>query len=208
MRAVVSRLLLSLATVVALALAGCSATVTGTPTADPAAQGPANVDSAAPSVDPVPAGDRFSDAKGRFTIAPPKGWKADTSGAQRTAVVFLAPTPSRTGTGSFSANINVLVVSSNADLPSTVVGARNELRGLLGYSSTVDEDAALFGGTQAHLLGGTFTDKGSGLKLRNLQLFAVHDGSTTVVTGTAAAESWDTYASVFDMALRTLTVGG
>lgn len=198
-----SRLLLSLATVVALALAGCSVAVTGTPGPDPAAQAVA-----APSVDPVPAGDRFSDAGGRFTIAPPKGWKADTSGASRTAVVFVAPTPTRTGAGSFSANINVLVVSSNADLPATVVGARNELRGLADYTSTTDEDAALFGGPQAHLLGGTFTDKKSGLELRNLQLFAVQGGSTTVVTGTAAAQGWDTYATVFDTALRTLTVGG
>ena len=199
----VSRLLLSLATVVALVLAGCSASVTGTAAPDPAAVGVP-----APSVDPVPAGDRFSDAEGRFTIAPPKGWKADTSGAQGTAVVFVAPAPTRTNAGSFSANINVLVVPSNADLPSTVVGARNELRGLADYTSTADEDAALFGGTQAHLLGGTFTDKGSGLKLRNLQLFAVHGDATTVVTGTAAAQGWDAYAQVFDMALRTLTVDG
>lgn len=201
----VSRLLSSLAAVVVLALAGCSAPVTGTPSAAP---GPTGVGSAAPSVDPVPAGDRFSDAQGRFTIAPPKGWKADTSGTQRTAVVFVAPTPTRTATGSFSANINVLVVRSTADLPATVVGARKELRGLTGYTSTVDEDAVLFGGTPAHLLGGTFTDKGSGLPLRNLQLFAVQGGATTVVTGTAAAQGWDTYASVFDTALRTLTVGG
>jgi len=200
---VVSRLLLPLVTVLALALAACGTTVTGTPAPLPAPSGVA-----APSVDPVPAGDRFSDAEGRFTIAPPKGWKADTSGAQNTAVVFVAPTPTRTAAGSFSANINVLVVPSNADLPATVVGARNELRGLTGYTSTVDEDAALFGGTQAHLLGGTFTDTKSGLELRNLQLFAVQGGSTTVVTGTAAAQGWDAYASVFDMALRTLTVGG
>lgn len=195
----VSRLLLSLATVLALAAAGCSVAVTGTP----AAQGVA-----APGVDQVPAGDRYSDARGRFTIAPPAGWKADIGGSRGTAVVFVAPTPTRTGAGSFSANINVIVVPSKADLPSTVIGARNELRGLTGYTSTADERTALSGGTQAHLLGGTFTDKGSGLQLRNLQLFAVRGGSTTVVTGTAAAQGWDTYAPVFDTALRTLTVGG
>lgn len=199
MRTVVSRLLLSLAVVVALG--GCTVTVMGVAAPDPAAG-----QLVAPSVDPVPAGDRFSDAENRFTIAPPKGWKADTSGAQGTAVVFLAAAPTRSGDGSFSANINVLVVPSVADLPSIVLKARQELRGLTDYVATADEDAVLFGGTQAHLLGGTFTDKGSGLKLRNLQLFAVHGGSTTVVTGTAAAQGWEGSASVFDMALRTLTV--
>ena len=202
-----SRLRLPLVTVLALALAACGTTVTGTPAPVPDTPG-ATPGATAPSVDPVPAGDRFSDAKGRFTIAPPKGWKADTSGAQNTAVVFVAPAPTSTAAGSFSANINVLVVPSSADLPATVVGARKELRGLTGYTSTVDEDATLFGGTQAHLLGGTFTDTKSGLQLRNLQLFAVRGGSTTVVTGTAAAQGWDAYASVFDMALRTLTVAG
>jgi hypothetical protein len=198
-----TRLVPSLVTVVVLALTGCAVAVTGEPAPDPAAQGVAT-----PTVDPVPAGVRFSDAGGRFTIGPPKGWKADTGGAQGTAVVFLAPTPTRTAGGSFTANINVLVVPSEADLPATVVGARRELRGLPAYTSTADQDAALLGGTQAHLLGGTFTDKASGLTLRNLQLFAVSGGSTTVVTGTAAAQAWDAYAAVFDMALRTLTVAG
>jgi len=198
MRTMVGRLALVLS-MIAL-VGGCTVIVDGV-----AAPGPVV---AALTVDPVPPGDRFSDAEKRFTIAPPKGWKAETSGAQGTAVVFVAPTPTPADGGTFSANINVLVVPSTADLPSTVLGARQELRGLAGYTSTTDEDAALYGGTEAHVLGGTFTDKGSGLKLRNLQLFAVHDGSTTVVTGTAPQQGWGSYAAVFDTALRTLTVAG
>lgn len=199
MRALMGRLALSV--LVGVALAGCSVTVSGV--AAPASSGPALV---APTVDPVPAGGRFSDPKSRFTIAAPKGWKADTSGVQGTAVVFVAPTPVKTGTGTFSANINVLVVPSASDLAATVLAARQELRGFTGYAPTTDEDAVLYRGTAAHLLGGTFSDKTSGLPLRNLQLFAVHGGTTTVVTGTAPAQDWNTYASVFDAALRTLTV--
>jgi len=199
MRALMGRL--ALAMTLAAALVGCSVTVPGVAAPDVSARS-----LVAPTVDPVPPGDRFSDAKRRFTIAPPKGWTADTSGVQGTAVVFVAPEPVRTGTGSFSANINVVVVPSAADLTATIAAARQELHGFRGYASTADTDVVLFGGTLAHLLGGTFSDKASGLPLRNLQIFAVHDGSTTVVTGTAPASDWDSYEAVFEAALRTLTV--
>jgi hypothetical protein len=197
----------ALCVVAVVGLAGCTQTVIGVAAPDPAAA-PRTVSSAvaAGPTTPPPLGAAFSDAQKRFTIAPPPGWKADTSGAQNTAVVFLDPTPTRSAQGDFSANINVLVVPSVAGLPATVVGAREELRGLTDYASDTDAAVSLADGTAAHLLGGTFTDKGSGMRLRNLQLFTVHGRSTTVVTGTAPAQGWSTYAPVFDASLRTLTV--
>jgi hypothetical protein len=182
-----------------VAMAGCTTTVSGIAAPDPAASS-----AAAPA--PAQVGG-FSDARNRFRIAPPAGWTADTGGGQGTAVVFRNPTPTRTGDLSFSANINVIVVPATADLDATIVGARQELSGLPGYASTDDEAVVLSDGTPAHLLGGTFTDARSGAQLRNLQMFAVRGGSGVVATGTAPATSWASFATPFDAALRTLTVG-
>jgi hypothetical protein len=190
---------LVLVLVMGMALAACSTTVAGV-----AAPERASGSSAAPAS--APSGNPFDDAQGRFGLTPPAGWEVDNSGEQGTAVLFLEPRSAGTETRGFSANINVLVVTSPVDLPTAVDGAREELKSLDGYSSTTDESVALRDGTPAHLLGGTFIDPGSGLSLRNEQLFAVHNGSAIVATGTALAESWGSYEHVLDTALRSLTV--
>lgn len=178
---------------------GCSVSVAGVPSAAPAVAG-------VPAPDPAGGGALFEDPLGRFALVPPEGWTVDASGVQRTTVVFLDPQPTRSDAGSFSANINVIVVPSEATLPDTVTGARAELQRLTGYSTTADEPVTLADGTPAHVLGGTFSDTDSGFDLRNMQLFAVADGSTIIVTGTALLDAWDAYASVFGTSLRTLTV--
>jgi hypothetical protein len=119
-------------------------------------------------------------------------------------VIFLDPQLPTSITGQFSANINVLLVQAGADLPTTVVGARRELRGLAGYTSTADEPVTLGDGTPAHVLGGTFTEPTTGLALRNLQLFTVHGGATLVVTGTSLQEVWSLYEQTFQTSLRSL----
>ncbi len=183
---------------VAAALSGCTTTVSGAASPVAAVAGPS---SGAPAAGP------YSDAGNRFRIAPPPGWAADTSGAQGTAVVFRDPAPTPAGDRTFTANINVIVVPAAGELAATIDGARQELRGLPGYTPTADEAAVLPDGTAAHLLGGTFTDAGSGTQLRNLQMFAVRGRSAVVATGTAPAASWAPVAGTFDASLRTLSVG-
>ena len=186
-------------------LGGCSSAVSGVASPIPATTSPATPSAAAPAPVPsAPAAGAFSDAGNRFTIAPPPGWAADTSGVQGTAVVFRAPTAG----GSFRANINVIVVPATAELAATIDGARRELRTLPGYTATEDEGTALADGTPAHLLGGTFTDAGSGAELRNLQIFTVRGRSGVVATGTAPAASWTSFAEPVDAALRSLRVNG
>jgi hypothetical protein len=185
--------------VTAMALAACSTTVAGV-------AAPERVSGSPSAPAPAPSGKPFDDAQGRFGLTPPAGWVLDNSGEQGTAVLFLEPRSAATETRGFSANINVLVVPSPADLPTAVAGARQELTSLDGYASTTDESVVLRDGTWAHLLGGTFVDPGSGLALRNEQLFAVHNGSAIVATGTSLAESWESYEPVLDTALRSLTV--
>ncbi|WP_433290029.1 LpqN/LpqT family lipoprotein [Pseudonocardia sp. CA-142604] len=191
---------LALVLVAGMALAGCSTTVAGV--AAPARASGSS--SAAPAS--APSGKPFKDAQGRFTLNPPAKWVIDDSGEQGTAALFLEPRSAATEARGFSANINVLVVPSPVDLSTAVTGARQELTSLDGYASTTDESLVLRDGTPAHLLGGTFVDPGSGLELRNEQLFAVHDGSAIVATGTSLADDWETYEPVLDTALRSLTV--
>jgi hypothetical protein len=182
-----------------VAVTGCTVQVQGTPAASPAAL-------ATPSPAPQPPGDVFADAQGRFGLVSPTGWTVDTSGAQGTAVIFLDPQLSTSIAGQFSANINVLLVQSGADLSTTVLGARRELRGLTGYTSTADEPVTLGDGTPAHLLGGSFSEPSTGLALRNVQLFTVHGGATVVVTGTSLQDVWSLYEQTFQTSLRSLTV--
>ncbi|WP_219413161.1 hypothetical protein [Pseudonocardia nigra] len=201
MRNAVPRVALALA--VALAAAGCTATVAGRAAPDPAAL------STPPSPTAVPLPPRegeFTDAQGRFALVPPAGWVADTSGVQNTAVLFVDPQPFHATAGPFSANINVLVQERATDLQATVAGVRRELADVPGYGSTADESVVLADGTPAHLFGGTFRHPEIGFELRNLQLFTVHDGATVIITGTAPVEAWADYEAAIDTSLRTLTV--
>ncbi|GAA5122816.1 hypothetical protein [Pseudonocardia adelaidensis] len=184
----------------AVSTAGCTVAVSGVPAADPAAV-------ARPTPAPRPPGAAFHDGLGRFDVVPPPGWTVDTSGAQKTAVIFADPLVSETPGGRFRANINVIVVPSTGDLPGILAGAREEVRALADYLPTADEPVTLPDGAPAHLLGGTYHDPGAGLALRNLQLMAVQGGAeTVVVTATALVDTWDGYGPVFETSLRSLTV--
>ena len=191
--------------VAGLALTGCTVQVPGSGTPSPAAA-VAPVPSSDPLAPPDAAGDRFVDSQGRFGLVPPSGWTVDTSGMQGTAVVFLDPQPSSSVAGRFSSNINILVVQSGGDLENTVLGARQELAGLTDYAPMVDEPVTLVDGTPAHMLGCSFTDPGTGLTLRNIQLFTVHGGMAIVATGTSLRDVWSGYEQTFQTSLRTLTV--
>lgn len=186
--------------VAVLTVAGCTVEVPGIPRASPTALW------TPPSDDLLPGG-VFSDPEGRFRLVPPAGWQVGTGNTQGAAVVFADPEPLPVSvTGRFNANINVFVAATPADLPTMVAGGQQELRRLTGYTPTTDEPVTLGDGTQAHLLGGEFTDPGTGLALRNLQLLTVHGGQGYVVTGTALREMWARYEQTFRTSLVSLTV--
>lgn len=183
-----------------LSAAGCTVAVPGSPAADPAAL-------SRPAPSQRPPGAAFRDVLNRFDVVPPPGWTVDTSGVESTAVVFADPQVSQSPGGRFRANINVIVVPARTDLAGIVTGARREVRALADYAPTADEPVTLPDGSPGHLLGGTYRSPDTGLVLRNLQLMALHGGAeTVVVTGTALAETWDGYGSVFETSLRSLTV--
>lgn len=196
--------LLPVAALVAACLAGCAAPIPGTPTAA-AGDAPRTSAPVVPSPAPGVLGARFADSRGRFRVAGPTGWRTDTSGAQGVAVLFVAPTAARSAAGTYSPNVSVYLVDSPNPLDATVTGARQELRGLAAYAPMADEALTLADGTPAHLLGGTFTDLSSGLTLRNLQLFTVHDGHAFAVTGTTLSTDWGGHEEQLRAALASLT---
>jgi hypothetical protein len=182
------------------ALSGCTVSVAGNAIADRGAV------AAAPEAVPDPRTGAFGDPEGRFELVPPSGWVVDTSGASGTAALFLNPKPTPTTAGSFTANINVLIVPNAAELTATVRDARQEVTSVQGYLPVEDAPFVLADGTPGYLLGGRFSDP-AGFALRNVQLFTVRGDRTIVVTGTAPADTWDEYAPVFDSALHTVTAG-
>ncbi|MEJ3652372.1 hypothetical protein WEH80_05155 [Actinomycetes bacterium KLBMP 9759] len=194
-RSVVAALLL------AVLASGCSATVAGSAVPDPVAL-------TTPAPFPAPVGEAYTDPDGRFRLVPPPDWVVDTSGQQETAVRFVDPEPTLTTAGPKAANVNVYVVAAGIDLTKTVLGTRRELGGVPGYERLVDEPATLHDGTPAHVFGGTFTDRQSGVELRNLQVYAVRGGTTIVATGTAPAESWSSYEATFTTTVHSLSVAG
>jgi hypothetical protein len=177
-------------------LSGCAAKVPGNPVAEPslAATGPGAVP------------DGFVDPTGRFGLVPPAGWVVDTSGASGTAALFLAPRPTPSDAGGFTANINVLIVPRTGALPDVVADAQREMSSLASYRVLEDEPFPLADGHPGYLVGGRFDDP-TGYPLRNLQLFSVQDDRAVVVTGTALAPAWEEYGPVFEAVLRTVSVG-
>lgn len=198
--------------VAAVLVVACSDPVPGTaaptPGPVPATVTPTTAPTTAAGPTPRPATDVYTDPAGRFRLVPPAGWQVDTSGAQGTSLILVDPVPSVTPSGRLNATVTVLGVPSPADLPTTIAGARHDLQQLPEYRSTTDEPVTLSDGTAAHLLGGTFRDPTSGLALRNLQIFTVHEGATIVVTGLALPELWSGFEPVFQRCLRSLTVTG
>jgi hypothetical protein len=207
----------ALLAVAAVAFGGCSSPVSGAAAPAPASAAPASSAAASPSAaaptsspsgagKAVP-GDAFDDPKGRFDLLPPAGWKVDTSGAQGTEAVFLSPDPVPTAKGPFQPNVNVIVAESpGGQVDDLLDGTRSQLATLNAYKSTTDQDVTLSDGNAAHLFGGTFTDKTSGLDLQNLQLFTVDGSSLYVVTGTAPVTAWSKFEPVLDSSLRSLTL--
>jgi hypothetical protein len=180
-------------------LTACSVTVEGTPSPAPA-----------PGAATVPPGPEsraevYIDGVEGFGLVPPAEWDIDTGVGGGIAVRFRKPVADPDPSGPFFANINVLVRAADADLATTVAEARRLLAERPpGYRAVEDEPAVLPGGVPAHRFGGTFTADGA--DVRNLQLLAVHDGRTVVVTCTALESTWPAYAGTFDASLRTLVV--
>lgn len=184
--------------------AGCATPVAGEPRAAPAPPTPTAVRLPPPA--PGVLGKLYVDPQRRFAIAPPAKWLVDTHGVGGSAVLFRDPTPERSVQSELAANLSVFLPDAHLGLAETLAGSRQELEGLNGYASTADEDVTLADGTPAHLLGGTFTDLGSGLQVRDLQLITVAEGRTIVVTAASLRSTWPAHEDEFRAALGSLQV--
>lgn len=83
-----------------------------------------------------------------------------------------------------------LTASGVANLDEYVAKSKNALQTTIsGYTVTANRKVNLADGSPAVLLGGSFTQDGTGLK--NMQLFALNGDNVYIVTGVALAADWN-----------------
>jgi hypothetical protein len=76
-------------------------------------------------------------------------------------------------------------------------------KALTGYK-TIEDSAISVNGLPARLIGGNFTH--GEFHVRNLQLIAVRDGQSYVVTGTALESTWGRYQNLFKSSFLTFAL--
>lgn len=145
-------------------------------------------------------GQRYVDSQVGFSIVPPADWQTQPNPAANPVVTFLRTPTDPEG----PVTIIVAVAGTDEGLDENLAAARVQLPQVLSnYQSLTDENTQLADGTPAHLLGGSYTQRGT--ELRNLQLVAVIDGTSYVATATAPSASFDDYRDVVHSSLLTLS---
>lgn len=162
-----------------------------------------------PSPTPTPTPTPYAHPDG-FSLTPPPGWTADTSGALGTKVIFTSPTPDTVLEGSFTPTLTVVVRDTPGRTLEAAVARTKAtfLRTLTDYTPSDDSLVSILNGELAHILGGTYRQ--AQWSLRNKQLVLVKDEKTYTLTGTALASVWESrqYHALFDAALSSLSVSG
>lgn len=139
---------------------------------------------------------------GGFQINPPKDWRVDNSGQLGTLVIFTNTQTDRAGDSSFGANINVTSESTQGlNLADYVSATKGTLAKLLQDYETTEDKRVSVNGTEAQMIGGTFTQ--GVFPLRNLQLIVVKDGKAYVTTGTVLNSAWDKNKDLIEASLMT-----
>lgn len=153
------------------------------------------------------AGQRYADSQVGFSIVPPARWRAQPSPGANPVVTFFEPSPDDSGGAPVLANLVVVVTGTDEGLDANLSAARQQLPGALpNYQPATDERTQLSDGTPAHLLGGTYLQRG--VELRNLQLVVVADNSCYVATATTSAARFDSYRDVVLGSLLTFSPRG
>ena len=122
-----------------------------------------------------------------FTMNTPVGWTLDESGALGAFVVFVSPTPDLQGSISFSPSITIIGEEANY-LEDYVRKTKAAIPLTLEDFRVTENRKVSLGGTEGHLIGGTFTY--SGLPLQTIRLLVYADNRGYAITGTSLAETW------------------
>lgn len=142
----------------------------------------------------------FVDADGRFTLQPPPGWVADSSGRAMPGLAFL---DRRTQGG---AVIGVEAVTATGDLNSTADTHKALAAKEDGYQPGTDDPITLNDGTPARLISYTVRDVEGGGRLRYQVVVAVRGPTAMILIGVTSLERWDADGPPITAALKSLTV--
>jgi len=132
-------------------------------------------------------------AKLEKSIVPPAGWTGrQGTVSYRPLAVFFKPVWEKDAAGEniFNENINILrdILSSSEE--EYLAKAKTALQSNIeNYKIISDRKVSLKDGTQATLIGGSFTQNGTAMK--NMQLYAVKGSDIYIITGVTLAENWD-----------------
>ena len=129
-----------------------------------------------------------------------------TTGQQGLSVVFAATTVDTAAHQPFVNNLNVVITPTTDTLDSLIAQDKQQSPGLLPhYTVVTDQAATLSKGRQAHLLGATYDQQGTG-SLENIQLILVDAGKEYTITFTSPAESFDNYHDLAQASLASFTL--
>lgn len=131
------------------------------------------------------------------SIQPPAGWVA-REGTVRTRplAVFFKPTIEKDSLGKDIYNENISIsedIYKSADVTDPagyIVRAKSIVQSSVpGYKMATENKVKLSDGTDATLIGGSFSQ--NGLTLKSMQLYAFKGDNVYVVTGIVASANWD-----------------
>ena len=144
----------------------------------------------------------YHDQKNGFVIDPPRAWKMDTTGSFGTLALFMSPAVENTGAGTFVTNLSVASVGAKGlTLDAFVDLNMQQNKAKVKDFSIIKDSRLVLNGTLVRVVEQTLTD--NGLKIHDLQLFALKDNVAYLVTGNALDASWASYEATIRAALNT-----
>jgi hypothetical protein len=142
----------------------------------------------------------YTDTKNGFSISGPEGWRTDRSGRQRTSVIFLAPKVDK----NFRPNLTVTVQNIGKATLADYIEASKQAAAKLPGGKLDKQDEIMLGGQKGAYLRYSYSD--GGLALRSVAFFVVVNEKAYVITGTAPAETYETYRLAFLNAARSFAL--
>ncbi len=159
-------------------------------------------------VSPSPVAQSYEHPEG-FRLTPPLGWVVDQEVPRGTLASFSSGTGDGTADGSAAATITVTrsALRAGTTLDTFITQVAGDLsRTYRGYTAIDDAPVTTAAGVPGRIVGGTYTDAGTTVRLKRLVL--VLDARGYLVTGTAPASAWDAgnYNALFDAALTSFAL--
>ncbi|HDZ22739.1 hypothetical protein LCGC14_0451620 [marine sediment metagenome] len=145
---------------------------------------------------------QYRDETNGFTITPPTGWTTKQAGVGQ--VFFHSPLESKTD--GFSENINIIVGQADKlpDLESFKKAMTAGMEAVFENFTFIEAAVTNVNGMKAIRTVFTFTMKK--FTIKSVQYMIIKDGKSFTITGTALADTYETYLTAFEATVGTLQI--